>query len=123
MISDEAMLRARTPIGKVRGPYIILHKEWYPDNYGWSICALHYEGNPRLGIRWWAPPGPGEDLPGYPGARNRPQWFILPYEICEGVLSGLPIHPSVLSAVRRFLAGEDDIEQELIEVKAEARFA
>ena len=103
------MLRARSPKRKVGGPYIIVYKVWdEEEGYGWSICALDYDGDPRLGIRWWGLPEPNGNLPGFPGPKHQPKWLILPEEISEGVLTSLPIHPKVLHAIRRFLAGAAD---------------
>ena len=44
----------------------------------WSVARLHWDGEPRLGIRW---NGDGANPLGNPQSRGIPTWFIVPGEL------------------------------------------
>ena len=94
VLNDDIIMRVASPKDKVEGPFMIIWK-----TCNWAIVALNYDGNPRLGIRWFI----GEN--GVQQSRGMATWFILPEEICGSVIAGLPLHPKKKKTIEDFLIG------------------
>jgi len=95
MLDNEKILSVCSPKNMVGGPYEVVYKADY-----WAIVTLDYDGTPRLGIRWFI----GEM--GTPSARGNATWFVLPEELYNSILSGLPLTPSQHDKINSFLIGK-----------------
>ncbi len=95
MLDDKEILSVCSPKDKVSGPYEIVYKTDY-----WAIVTLKYESRPRLGIRWFT------GKIGTPSARGNATWFVLPEELYDSILSGLPLKPTQRFKIDKFLIGE-----------------
>ena len=51
----------------------------------WAIVAMDWDGEPRLGIRWFWGNG------GNPFPPANPIWLVIPPSLSKSVLSGLPL--------------------------------
>ena len=95
MLDDKKILSVCSPKNMVGGPYEVVYKTDY-----WAIVTLDYEGAPRLGIRWFI----GEI--GTPSARGNATWFVLPEELYNSILAGLPLKPAQRNKIDQFLIGK-----------------
>lgn len=95
MLDDMKILSVCSPKNAVDGPYEVVYKSDY-----WAIVTMDYEGEPRLGIRWFI----GEI--GTPSARGVATWFVLPEELYGSILAGLPLKPMQKASIMKFLTNE-----------------
>ena len=95
MLDNEKILSVCSPKNMVGGPYEVVYKTDY-----WAIVTLDYEGKPRLGIRWFI----GEI--GTPSARGNATWFVLPEELYNSILVGLPLTPAQHERICKFLVNK-----------------
>ena len=100
---NENILNINTPKNKLGGPYSVVYKN---TENRWVIVALDWDGEPRLGIRWfWGNSGS-------PTSRGYPSWFIVPDELTKMILAGLPLNHKYSTRIDQFLNG--DISGDLI---------
>ncbi len=103
--SDTAILGIDSPRSRVGGPYVVIHKNVAER---WAIVALEWEGEPRLGMRWfWS-------TQGNPTSSGHPTWFIIPDPLTHGILSSLPIRYKLRYMLDEFLCGRmkgDDLKE------------
>ena len=98
-MDDRDILSINAPMDRTDGPYVVVFKD---EVNRWAIVALHWEEEPRLGIRWfWGNYG-------YPNRGAIRTWFHIPCELTNAVLNGLPIRHDRLALVQKFLTGEMD---------------
>jgi hypothetical protein len=97
--SDDEILSINSPQHSVGGPYIVVHK-----NTGkrWALVALEWEGQPRLGIRWFY------ETAGHPISSGWPIWFILPEELNTIILDGLDIEEWFREIIDDFLSEDEN---------------
>jgi hypothetical protein len=80
--SDHFILSIDSPKSDIRGPYVVVFTH---TQERWAIVALHWSGEPRLGIRWfWGSMG-------NPISTAHRTWFIIPTALNHAILSGLPL--------------------------------
>ena len=80
------------------GPHDVVYKDI---NNRWAVVTLEWEGDPRLGIRWFY------STKGFPITQfGWAAWLVIPPMLQEPILDGLPISDEFRNKVRRFLHGE-----------------
>lgn len=80
--SDGFILSIDSPKTKVRGPYVVVFTH---AQERWALVALHWDGTPALGIRWfWGSMG-------NPISTGHRTWFIIPSTLDHAILSGPPL--------------------------------
>ena len=95
--NDDEILAINSPKSSCGGPYIVVSKSL---ESRWAIIALDWDGVPTLGIRWfWG-------TMGNPISSGYATWFIVPAELHNAVLNGLPLSFMFRKRINRFLAGE-----------------
>ncbi|ADQ80434.1 hypothetical protein Palpr_2298 [Paludibacter propionicigenes WB4] len=94
---DANILAINSPQSCVNGPYKIVYKHI---KERWVIIALDWDGEPRLGIRWFW------DKSGNPISRGYPTWFIIPTSLSNAILNGLPLDFAFRSKIADFLASK-----------------
>ena len=96
-MNDEEILRINSPKDSCGGPFIVVSKN---ETHRWAIVALEWEGEPTLGIRWfWSQMGT-------PSSRGNATWFIIPSELHNAILNGIPLDFKFRDKINRFLSGE-----------------
>ena len=95
--NDNAILQINSPRESLSGPYIVVYKDL---EERWALVALDWEGDPRLGIRWFWGNG------GNPFSSGHGTWFVIPTVLTKGILSGLPIDHAFGGRVDEFLCGK-----------------
>lgn len=94
---DADILNLNSPLHSVGGPYNIVYKNI---TERWAVVALDWDGEPRLGIRWfWGSTGT-------PNARGYATWFVIPPTLVNSILDGLPLHFQFRKKIEKFLNGE-----------------
>ena len=78
---DREITGINSPRDRVGGPYVVVFKN-VEDR--WAIVAMDWEGEPRLGIRWFW------EKNGHPSVRGYPTWLVIPPELNKSILFGLP---------------------------------
>jgi hypothetical protein len=94
---DANILAINSPKSCVDGPYKIVYKHI---EERWVIIALDWNGQPRLGIRWFW------DKSGNPISRGYPTWFVIPPSMSNTILNGLPLDFVFRSIIVDFLANK-----------------
>lgn len=95
---DNRILAIDSPRG-MTGPYAVVLKH---TKERWAIVALDWEGEPRLGLRWfWASAG---NL----FSSGHATWMIIPPSLSRSLLGGLLLAHEKAVAVDHFLAVELD---------------
>lgn len=84
--SNSAILTINSPRNMIKGPYYVVYKN---EEERWVIVFLRWDNKPRLGIRWFYG---GE---GTPSVRGYATWLIIPNELTESILNGLPLTPQL----------------------------
>lgn len=95
--NDKNILSLNSPKIFVGGPYKIVYKNL---TERWAVVALDWDGEPRLGIRWFWGNG------GNPFSSGNPTWFVIPSSLSNSVLNGLPLDFQFYSKIVDFLAGK-----------------
>lgn len=99
LYSNDEILGIKSPKENVgqEGPHVVVFKD--TDNR-WAIVAMDWDERPSLGIRWfWGNSG-------HPSAFGNPQWFVIPSELNESILLGLPLTREFSDLLKGFLADE-----------------
>ena len=94
---DNAILKLNSPKTSIDGPYKVVYKDV---NERWAIVALKWEGNPSLAMRWFWGNG------GNPFSSANPTWLIIPSQLINGILIGLPLNFQFKKQIEKFLDGE-----------------
>lgn len=102
LASDKEILLIDSPKSELKGPWFVVHKDMAKR---WAIVAMHWNGNPRLGIRWFL------RKQGTPSVRGFATWFVIPKELSIAVLKGLPISPDLYEKTNNFLSGKIDTDK------------
>ncbi|MDA3884981.1 MAG: hypothetical protein PF638_05240 [Candidatus Delongbacteria bacterium] len=95
--NNDEILKINSPKKSLRGPYTVVCKDLIER---WAIVTMDWEGNPRLGIRWFW----GEN--GNPISRSFPTWFVIPPSLSKNILSGIPIDHQISGKIDEFLQGK-----------------
>lgn len=96
---DSKILAINSPRDSVGGPYAVVYKNM---EERWAIVAMDWDGEPRLGMRWFWGGG------GNPLSSGYPIWLVIPPSLSKNILSGLPIGHKFGARVDDFLAGKID---------------
>ena len=94
---DSAILEIKSPKDRVRGPYVVVFKNLAER---WAIVAMDWEGEPRLGIRWFWGNG------GNPFSSAHPTWLVIPPELSKSILLGLPLAHKFSDRLEEYLTGK-----------------
>ena len=94
---DANILQLRSPQESVGGPYAVVYKNLQER---WAIVALDWNGEPRLGIRWFWGGG------GNPFSSAHPTWLVVPPSLSRGILASLPLPQIFHSKIDSFLSGK-----------------
>jgi len=94
--NDASILEIDSPRENIGGPYAVVYKD-LEDR--WAIVALSWDGEPRLGIRWFWGGG------GNPFSSAHPTWLVIPPSLSRGILASLPPPHVFHRRVDDFLAG------------------
>ncbi len=78
---DSKILEINSPRRNVGGPYIVVFKSL---EERWAIVAMDWDGEPRLGIRWFWGNG------GNPFSSANPIWLVIPPSLSKSVLLEAP---------------------------------
>lgn len=97
LTDDNNILALNSPKTSVGGPYKVVYKNI---DERWVIVALNWEGEPRLGIRWFWGNG------GNPFSSANPIWLVVPSSLSNSILNGLPLDFKFHSQIVDFLAGK-----------------
>ena len=84
--SNSDILTINSPRNMIKGPYYVVYKN---EEERWVIVFLRWDNKPRLGIRWFY----GNE--GTPSVRGYATWLIIPNELTESILNGLPLTPQL----------------------------
>ena len=76
--NDEQILQIRSPRESVGGPFVVVYKNTVER---WVIVAMDWDGEPRLGIRWFW------DGSGNPFSSGHATWLVIPPSLSKNVLS------------------------------------
>ena len=94
---DSKILEINSPKDEVGGPYVVVFKEL---EGRWAIVAMNWDGEPRLGIRWfWGSSG-------NPLSSGHPTWLVIPPELSKSILFGLPLAHKFSDTLEEYLTGK-----------------
>ena len=93
---NEEILKITSPRVSLSGPYTVVFKSL---EERWAIVAIDWDGNPRLGIRWFWGNG------GNPFSSGHGTWLVIPPSLSKNVLSGLPLDHALSGRLDDFLCG------------------
>ena len=97
VLSNQNIRQINSPQPEIGGPYAIIHT----DQDRWALVTLEWDGDPRLGIRWFTGPGAGT-----PQSSGYATWFIVPAALNASILSAIQgLSPGLLTDVNNFLNG------------------
>lgn len=91
---DAEILQIDSPRANLTGPYVVVFKNL---EERWAIVAFDWDGEPRLGIRWFWGNG------GNPFSSGHGTWLVIPPSLSRNVLSGLPLDHSFAGRLDDFL--------------------
>lgn len=95
---DSNILSINSPIGRItNGPHKVI---WKDINERWAIIAFEWDEEPGLGIRWFW------DKAGHPIARGHSVWMVIPTNLSNAILNGLPLDVNFRGRIDKFLLGE-----------------
>ncbi|AYV24468.1 hypothetical protein [Vibrio mediterranei] len=92
---DNEILKINSPKVSLEGPFTVVYKNL---DERWAIVAINWDGEPRLGMRWFWANG------GNPFSSGHPTWLVIPPSLSKGVLSSLPLDHSFATKVDDFLS-------------------
>ena len=95
--SDAKILKINSPKESVEGPYAVVFKSIEEER--WAIIAFDWDGNPRLGIRWF------HGNIGHPFSSGHGTWLVIPPLLSKSILSGLPLDRVFAGQLDAFLCG------------------
>jgi len=93
-LTDDLILSVNSPKNRCVGPHAVVYKN---EDQPWAIVALDWDNEPRLAIRWF-----NSEL-GNPTSNEYPTWFVIPRELENAILHGLPLKFPVRNEINRFL--------------------
>lgn len=96
---DSKILSINSPKNSVGGPYVVVYKNL---EERWAIVAMDWDGEPRLGIRWFWGNG------GNPFSSSYPIWLVIPPSLSKSILAGLPLNHRFSGKLDDFLTGKID---------------
>ena len=96
LTNDNNILSINSPKVSVGGPYKVVFKN---EQERWVIVAMDWDGEPRLGIRWFWGNG------GSPFSSANPIWLVVPSSLANSILNGLPLDFKFHSKIVDFLSG------------------
>jgi len=91
---DSNILKIDSPAAHLLGPYTVVFKNI---DERWAIVTLEWDGNPRLGIRWFFGNG------GNPFSSGNGTWLVIPPSLSKNILAGLPIDHAIAGRLDDFL--------------------
>lgn len=96
-LDDESViLQIDSPRDILSGPYAVVFKNL---EERWAIVAFDWDGEPRLGIRWFWGGG------GNPFSSGHGTWLVVPPSLSRSMLSGLPLDHAFSRRLDDFLSG------------------
>ena len=95
-LTDDEIFAVTSPQDSLGGPYAIVYKDQIRR---WAVVAIDWNENHALGIRWFW------EKKGHPISTGYPVWFVVPSELGEAVLAGLPISHDFRDEINQFLCG------------------
>lgn len=96
-LEDAEILKLNSPKTSVGGPFAVVYKN-IEDR--WVIVALDWDEKPRLGIRWFWGNG------GNPFSSATPVWFIIPFDLTNSILDGLPLDSNFRMKLDEYFEGK-----------------
>ena len=96
---NKKILQIDSPRKSLSGPYTVVFKNL---KERWAIVAIDWDGEPRLGIRWFWGNG------GNPFSSGNGTWLVIPPSLSKNILSGLPIDHTFSGKLEEFLCGKID---------------
>lgn len=97
LTNDNSILSLNSPKASLGGPYKVVYKN---QDERWVIVAMDWDGEPRLGIRWFWGNG------GNPFSSGNPIWLVIPSALSNSILNGLPLDFQFYIQIVDFLAGK-----------------
>lgn len=94
---DEKILQINSPKKLIGGPYRVVYKS-IPDR--WAVVAFCWNGNPRLGLRWFW------DTNGNPSSHGHATWLVIPPKLQNAVLEELSLDIQFKDKLNGFLSGK-----------------
>lgn len=94
---NQEILKINSPKNFVKGPYSVVFKNI---EERWAIVALDWDGDPRLGLRWFW------DAVGNPSSRGNGTWLIIPPSLTNSILNGLPLDFQYRKSLEQYLNNE-----------------
>ena len=94
---NEKILEINSPKNSVGGPYVVVYKDLVER---WVIVAMDWDGEPRLGIRWFWSKG------GNPLSSTYPIWLVIPPSLSKSILIGLPLDHKFSGKIDEYLTGK-----------------
>ena len=94
--NDNRILEIKSPKERVGGPHVVVFKNL---DERWAIVAMDWDGEPRVGIRWFWGNG------GHPFSSAHPTWLVVPPSLSQGILSELPLEPEFSRRLEKYLTG------------------
>lgn len=102
LTSDKDILSINSPKNSLKGPWFVVHCDV---TNRWAIVIMHWNDEPRLGIRWFY------GTSGTPSVRGYATWLVIPDSLSEAILSKLPISPSLRKRIDAILRNEYSISE------------
>ncbi|MFT5721902.1 MAG: hypothetical protein ACI9W6_002220 [Motiliproteus sp.] len=99
---DDEILNIKSPKASLGGPYTVVYKNL---DERWAVVAINWNGEPRLGMRWFWANG------GNPFSSGHPTWLVIPPSLSKGILSSLPIEHAFSTRIDDFLSGKISSEK------------
>lgn len=97
-MTDSEILSINSPKDIIKGPFAILHKD---QEDRWAAVALLWNGQPRIGIRWFWPPK------GNPLSHGCRTWFIVPPLLNDSIIQKFALNSEQKLLVDNFLSKND----------------
>ncbi len=92
----ERILEIDSPRENLDGPYTVVFTSI---EERWSIVTISWDGQPRLGIRWFWSRG------GNPISSGHATWLVVPPSLTQSMLISLPIAHQESARIDDFLSG------------------
>jgi len=100
--TDDDILSINSPESMVGGPYLVMHKN--PEQR-YALVALDWNGEPKIGIRWFW------ESVGNPQSSGFPTWTILPDDLYRTLHNHFPLDAKNACHVNKFIVGDMTGEQ------------
>lgn len=99
---EKEILKINSPKASLEGPFTVVHRNL---DERWAVVAINWDGEPRLGMRWFWGNG------GNPFSSGHPTWLVIPPSLSKGMLSSLSLDHVFATKVDDFLSGKLSGEQ------------